>query len=331
MKPLHTQATLALGFGAAMTLVLTGCSPTAEEIEDPVVVVTTSVFGDVVQQIVGDSAEVTVLIPAGSDPHEYQPSTKDINLLHTAELVFAVGNGFEEALESQLIAAESDGTQLIELSEFADPLSTEKLYGHHDHDHDHDHEDEDEHSHGPIDPHFWHDPERMMLAVEAIAQHLADVPGIDHAQVETQVASYTADLHALDEELAEKYATIPEAQRSLITQHNVLGYLAGRYHLDAVGAMIPSTSTLAQSSAAQLNTIVQSVEGLGVRAVFTDVTQSDALARTIEHELQDKSQLAVVPLYTESLSEAGGEADTYLTMMRVNAARIVAGLTGATE
>jgi zinc/manganese transport system substrate-binding protein len=97
----------------------------------------------------------------------------------------------------------------------------------------------------------------------------------------------------------------------------VFGYLARRYGFEVVGAVIPSGTTLASPSAADLESLATAVRSAGVPAVFADSSQPDRLA----HVLADRAGLdvAVVPLHSESLSREGGGAETYLQMMRANA------------
>ena len=333
----HTLLRSAVTVAAATTLALavSACAPSgAETPREPHIVVTTGVFGDIVDEIVGEHVGVSVLIPSGSDPHDFAPSSQDIHTLHTADLVVAVGAGFEEALETHLHSASQDGVPVFELARHVDTRETEELYGSHDedraHDHEHDHDDHvhEGHDHGPIDPHFWHDPMLVDQAVQALAEEIGTIEGVDVAAIQAHADRYRESLATLDDELGAMFAEIPEESRVLITQHHVLGYLAERYGFTTGGAIIPSTSTLAQSSASELNALVDTITNVGVPAVFTDVTQSGALAQTIAGELDERHGFTVVELYTESLSTQGGEAGTYLDMMRLNGQRITDALAG---
>lgn len=337
---MFTRSTLAL---LAAGLTLTGCAVADAEPAEPdemSIVVTSSIFGDIVQNIAPDDTEITVLIPAGSDPHEYAPSTRDIQALHNADLVISVGGGFEDALDPQLRAVHEEGAQVLELTDVVDVQEHSALYGdaatnsdehdhdaheeaHHDHDGDHDHD----HDHGSTDPHFWHDPQLVAQAVSAIAEDISKLDAGRADEISQRTDAYLAELSALDTELVEQFGAIPEDARTLVTQHHVLGYLAQRYDFTILGAIIPSTSTLAQSSAASLGALAEEIEAAGARAIFTDVTQSDALGTTIQQELAGRVDVAVVSLYTESLSPQAEEAGTYLDMMRVNAKRITEALT----
>lgn len=91
-----------------------------------------------------------------------------------------------------------------------------------------------------------------------------------------------------------------------------------------VGAVVPSGSTLASPNARDLEELATAIRDAGVRTLFADSTQPDRLAQVLAE--QAGVQVSVVPLSTESLTDEGGGADTYLQMMRANAEDIAAGL-----
>ena len=138
-------------------------------------------------------------------------------------------------------------------------------------------------------------------------------------------AAYRQQLDALDAEIAGILAAVPLAHRKLVTNHHAFGYFADRYGFEVVGAIIPGGSTLAEPSAADLAALVEILRSEGVRAIFTETTQSADLAEALAAELG--GQVAVVSLYTGSLGEPGSGADTYIAMQRMNAERIAAALT----
>lgn len=290
----------------------------------PVISVTTSILGDVVENIVRDEATVHVLMPAGSDPHNYQLSTKDISKMMSSDLIIENGLGLEEGLAASLKSAKSDGLEILTVGDFVDPLPSNAYYGTSaQEDDEHDHEDDEhdhDHDHGPLDPHFWHDPLRMIIAVDAINDHLVALPGIDADKIELQKNEYAERLNRLHEELTETYAAIPKERRLLVTGHSVFIYLANQYDMQIVGSIVPSSSTLAETSASELMRIAETLEELEINAIFTDASQSQKSAETVVQETG--LDIKIVPLYSESLTPAGGEADTYIDLMVTNSERI---------
>jgi zinc/manganese transport system substrate-binding protein len=178
---------------------------------------------------------------------------------------------------------------------------------------------------GAVDPHFWTDPSRVELAAEAIADSVVEhVDGVDSTDVRARTANYKAELEKLEASMEESFAAIDPGRRKLITNHHVFGYLAQRFGFDVIGAVIPSGTTLASPSSADLNDLTGKIRAAGVVAIFADSSQPERLAEVLAAEAgQD---IAVVPLFTESLGTEGSGAHTYLEMMRSNTDRITKAL-----
>lgn len=304
---------------------LTACGQSAdlsEKSAKPVIAVTTSILGDVTQNIVGEEAEVVVLMPAGSDPHNYQPSTKDVSKMMSADLIVENGLGLEEGLSASLNSARVDGIEILTVGDHIEPLAVfhDEESDHDDHD-DHGHDD---HDHGPLDPHFWHDPARMILAAEVIANSVSTISSVDSEIVTANAQSYSQELLELDLELQEIFAAIPAEKKKMVTGHRVFGYLADRYDLEIISSIVPTSSTVAEVNAATLHAISEDLKEYDLRAVFTDASQPQKVAETIIKETG--LDIEVVALHSESLTPAGGEADTYLEMMLINAENIASAL-----
>lgn len=295
-RRLRVAAALAVAAGLVVTTA--GCSSAGSD--RPLVAVTTNVLGDVVAEVVGDAAEVMVLMPAGADPHSFEVSAKEAARLRTADLVVENGLGLEEGVARHVAAAASDGVPVFTAGDHVDALEWTT-------------EDDS----GP-DPHLWTDPQRMVGVVEALDDGLRDA-GIDP----TGTDGYLDELASLDDEMTRAFAGIPEDRRALVTNHHVFGYLADRYGFRVVGAVIPSGTTLASPSAADLRDLASAIDEAGVPTIFADLSQPARLAEVLADEVD--VHVEIRSLATESLT-ADGEASTYLGMMRSNTDAIVDGL-----
>jgi ABC-type Zn uptake system ZnuABC Zn-binding protein ZnuA len=365
--PLILLAVLSAG-----ALVLTSCSSTTETSTEagttggdkPVIVATTSILGDITSNVVGDLATVEVIVPANTDPHDFEPSAKQAALLRDADLIVANGLLLEEGLISIIESAESDGTPVVEVGELVDPLTFDEEFeeqveaaalaiapaeamqaeaeglemeaaakdpgaveeGHSDEEEGHSdeeegHSDEEEgHGHGEFDPHWWMDPARAAQAAGVISTAVADNTNVDLGQLAEQTEAYEAELLALDDELEILFSYIPEDRRLMVTNHDAFGYLATRYELEIVGTVIPSGSDMAEPSAASLAGLATLINELGVPAIFTENISSPDLANTLAAETG--TNVAVVPLFSDSIGEQGSGAETYIAMMRTNGERI---------
>ncbi|WP_410657248.1 zinc ABC transporter substrate-binding protein AztC [Amycolatopsis sp. lyj-112] len=291
----------------AALLTASGCS--GSEGDKASVVVTTNILGDITRTIVGDQAEVTVLMKPNADPHSFGISAQQAAGVERAGLIVYNGLGLEEGMLRTVRAAEENGVPAIPVGERANPIG----YAGND-------------AVDRPDPHFWTDPGRVRDAVKAIADDvIAHVAGVDAAVIRGNAERYRGEIEALDATMAEKFGRIPPERRKLVTNHHVFGYLAQRYGFEVIGAVIPGGTTLASPSSSDLKALADTVRSAGVPVVFADSSQPDRLARVLAE--QAGLHVEVTSLFSESLSEPGQGAATYLEMMRANTESITTGLT----
>lgn len=296
------------------------------------VVATTSILGDVVEQVLGDTGGLHVLVPAGVDPHAFEPSAAEVTRLREADVVIANGLELEADLLDALRSAEDDGVRVLRVAEEVDPIRFSAVGHEHDDEHEHDDDEDggaagdDDHGDEALDPHFWFDPIRMADAVSLIGERLADAAPGSAEQIRRNADRYRGQVLDLHEQVAEILAAIPADDRELVTNHDTLGYLAARYDLEVIGTVVPGGTTLGESSSREIAELVETVRRAEVPAIFVDTTAPDRLARTVSGELG--GDVEVVELYTESLGPDGSGADTYLGLIETNARRIADGLTG---
>lgn len=286
---------------------LTGCAAFGGDRSG--IVVTTNILGDVTRTIVGDEAEITVLMKPNADPHSFGISAQQAAGLEEAELLVYNGLGLEEEVLRNVTAAGQAGTPTLAVGESVDPID----YG-------------EGGSEGEPDPHFWTDPLRMADAVDHIADAVVErVDGVSEERVRANAEEYRSRVEELHEETAERFSEIPPERRDLVTNHHVFGYLAQRYDFEVIGAVVPSGTTLASPSSSDLKSLSEAVEEAGVPAVFADSSQPDRLAEVMAEEAG--IEVEVITLFSESLTEEGGGGATYLEMTRSNVDSIAAGLT----
>lgn len=268
----------------------------------PEMVVTNSILGDVVREVVGDEASVEVIMPLGADPHELSPSAGQAEAMEGADLLVVNGAGFEQGLLDVIAAAADAGTPTFTFTDHVDLVQTD----------------------GADDPHFWTDPTRMAAAVQALSIDIAELDGVDRQAIADRAERYIGRLVDLDVDLVEALEPLSGDQRTLVTNHEAFTYFAERYGFEVVGAVIPSSATGAEPSAADLEDLAETVEAEGVPAIFAETTSPERLAKAVAEASGD--DVEVVALFTESLGEAGSGAETYIDMLRTDADRIVAAL-----
>jgi zinc/manganese transport system substrate-binding protein len=322
---------------AAATLVLSACGSADSSAPQPAatpaasavnVVATTTMLGDVVGQILSCAGgTVTVLMPAGTDPHDFSASSDQVAAMVTANLVVANGLGLEAGLTDAFENAAADGAKVFEVGPLVDPIE----FGAGAHEEGHEEEgpeeeghEEEGHEHGSLDPHFWFDMNRMALAAELIGAELAESTG-DGAYA-TCATTTAANIRTAEAGVRTALESVPADQRILVTDHEALGYLADTYGYEIAGTVIPSGTTLAEPSSADLAALVATIKAEGVTAIFANVAQTTGLAEAVAAETG--TPIKIIPLYVESLGAPDSPAATYLQMMQTNADLIASGLKG---
>jgi len=282
--------TLATAFSAC------GSESDTAQAELPSVVVTTSIAGDMVTaalgDLVGSELTVDVITPVGADAHEFAPSAKQAETMENADLLVVNGLGYEEGMTDLIANAVEAGAVVFVLGGALEPTEG-------------------------VDPHVWLDPVLMSEVFAKFPEAVASTTGIPIAGVSTSTTAYVAELVELDATITAAFAALPDLERNLVTSHDALSRFADRYGFTIVDTIIPSVSTSAGASAADLDGVLEAIRTNDVGAIFSETTESDALAQAISDELG--RDVPVVELSTESLGEPGTGADTYIGMMSTNA------------
>jgi zinc/manganese transport system substrate-binding protein len=272
--------------GIFIVAAVAACGGDAEDRPGTHVVVTSSILGDIVEEVVGAGVDVEVIMPRGADPHEFAPSARQVEAMAEADLLVVNGGGFEGGLRSAIGAATDAGATVFTATDHVDLHDG--------------------------DPHIWTDPTNMIAVVEALDEAL---PG--------SAAGYLDELRALDTDIEEILSVVPPDRRVLVTNHEVLGYFAARYDFEVIGTVLPSLTTSAEASAADIEQLADVLRTEHVRAVFAENTSSADLADALADEVGD---VEVVELFAESLGDEGSGAETYIDMQRTNAERIAEAL-----
>lgn len=268
------------------------------------IVSTTAIWADVVHNLDcgGDAVHETV-IPGGVDPHAYEPSLDDRATLERATLIVANGGGLEGSLADTIAAVEGDADRGL-VVEAVDAVTL--LAG--------------------GDVHLWQDPTRVAQVVDVLTERMILQVGVDASAAEQCAAQYKDTLAKADAEAKALLDTIPADRRKLVTNHDALRYFAEHYGFTIIGTVIPSPSTLSESSPGELEALARLIETEKVPAIFAEAQHSDADAKALADRLNG-AQVAVVTLHTDTFGEPGSGAET-LAGMWVTNARIIAGALG---
>ena len=279
-----------LAFLTVLTIIVMPSCQKTDVGKRQTIIVTYSILGSVVKELVGDKADVIVSIPNGLDPHEWDPSARSIEAVNKSALVIRNGLGLEAGMERCLKSAEDRGVKIFTASDHITVRHVGPGEGIPAGDPDQ--------AVGAPDPHLWTDPIMMKGIVEALVPVLKKELNIDAADRASDMESRLDDL---DRQISDAVSAIPPENRKLVTGHESMGYLAQRYGFKLIGVIVPGLSSQAGVSAADLNTLKDVIQKTRVKAIFTELGTSSAIARAIG----DETGVKVVELKTHALPTDG--------------------------
>jgi manganese/iron transport system substrate-binding protein len=275
------------------------------------VVATTTVLGDLVQQVGGEDVSVHSLVPKGGEVHTFDPSPSDATAVADAELLVMNGLGLDKWLGDLATDAGAADIPVVELGEDLEGVTY--LAGE-------SHEGEgNEHAGDEFNPHLWLNIEYAIGYVERLTDTLAEADP-DHADAfRERSADYVAELQDLDAWAREQMGTIPDANRRVISFHEAFPYFAEAYGLEIVGTVVEAPGQ--DPSAGEVAALIDAIEAEGVSAIFTEAQ----FPTTAAERIGDETGVEIVGgLYTDSVGDP--PVDTYAGMMRWNVEQVVAAL-----
>ena len=287
----------ALALLATATVAATGCGSDDDDSGRPSVAATTGLLADVTDQVAGDDIEVIQVIPDSSSPHDFQLSAQDRAEIEDADLLVHNGASLEEGIP----ADEIDVAQYALTDNVGELLPLEE---------------DDE---GGEDPHVWMDPRRTAQALPALADALAEADPDNADAYRRRADAYADELNAVDAEVEQALAAIPDSDRELVTSHDALGYFADRYGFTVVATPFSASGPDAEASAQAIQEVEDAIAESGVPTVFAQEDDDPEVLSLI-------ADRAGVEIIEDLHVEAPGSAESYLEMMRRNGELIAIGL-----
>lgn len=302
-------------------MLLAGCSSNKGKATDsagsPKIKIVATVYPvyEFVKQVGGDKVDVVMLIPPGAEPHDWEPTAKDITRLKDAKIFAYHGAGFEPV--EKLLTKDVLGTTLpVEVSK-----GVAKLAAHHDEDQ---HKKEDNHKEAKHahegDSHMWLDPLAAQQEVNNILAALITVDEKNATYYKENAEKFNKQLAELDQDYKKSLATI--SRKDVITSHEAFGYLATRYGLNQVGIM--GLSPDAEPTPDKMAEITKFCREHQVKYIFFETLASPKLAQTIAKETG--AELLVLNPIENLTEEEMKQGKNYLIIMRENLANLVKAL-----
>ncbi len=287
-------------FCSVLLLLAAGCgAPKAEKPDGGKLPVVASFYAmkEITQAIGGDKVDVRTLIPEGTEPHEFQPTTRSMKDLSRARVLVIQGLGMEPWAEEMVKAAENRDLVQVVAAQQVQPIQNE--------------EKEEIREHGQYDPHAWLSPSCAQLEARAIADGLAKADPANRAYYEANADKFIARLQTLEDKYKEKFRQVH--RKDFVTGHAAFAYVCRDFGLEQ--SSVEGVFASGEPNARQLAALVEFCRERGVKTIFTEAAVSPKTSQSLAREVGAK----VVPIHTLEGSE--GEGD-YLQQMEENLERI---------
>ena len=260
---------------------------------------------DFAKKIGGDKAEVTNMVPAGTEPHDWEPTASDVTGLEKADIFIYNGAGMEHWAQDVLDSLQNKDLIVVEASKGISLMEG--------------HEDEEEHAAESgeeeaeqYDPHVWLSPVNAKAEMENIKNAFAQADPDNKDYYEANFEKYAGELDALDKEFKDTLSPLPN--KDIIVAHQAFGYLCAAYGLNQVA--IEGLAPDSEPDPARMADIIKFAEEHQVKVIFFEELVSPKVAEAIAKATNAKTE-TLNPLEGLSDEELAGGSD-YLSVMRQN-------------
>lgn len=263
---------------------------------------------DFAQKVGGDKVEVANMVPAGTEPHDWEPAATDIRQLEDADIFIYNGAGMEHWTEDVLSSLDNQDLVIVEASKGLELMEGEA----HEHEEDEEeHEDEDDHDTG-YDPHVWLNPLNAKAEMENIKNALVEADPENEAYYTENYEKYSVKFDQLDEKYREELADMKG--KDIIVAHEAFGYLCNAYGLNQVG--IEGLSPDSEPDPARMKEIIEFAKENQIKTIYFEELVSPKVAETIAEEIGAKTSV-LNPL--EGLNDEQLKAgEDYFSIMEEN-------------
>lgn len=277
---------------------------TKEVTDKKSITVTTTFIADMVNELIGDKADIELIIPAGEDPHLYVAKPEDLKKLKDADLVLYHGLHFEGKMVDALEAVGYPITETFDKKDIGQM---------------------DEDGETIVDPHFWFDIDLYKEAFTNTANKLKELYKNDEKMqdlIDTNCKKYLAKLDDLNTYAVDRLNELPEDKRYLITPHDAFNYFSRKYDISVMAPQ--GVSTDSELSNKDLEDTASFIADKKIKAIFAESTTNPERMQKLADIVKSKGfETKVVggegqELYSDSLSAKSGEADTYIKMYKHN-------------
>lgn len=311
----YFKLTVAFLFGFVLVACSTPTTKPAEsssaetEMKKLQVVVTNSILYDMAKNVAGDLVDLHTIVPVGQDPHEYEPLPIDVQKTTDADVIFYNGINLETGGNAWFTKLVENAKKKENVDYFALSDGVEVIYL------------EGESEKGKEDPHAWLNLENGIIYVKNIAKVLSEKDPANKAKYEENMKNYVAQLEQLDKEAKDKFNTIAEDKKLIVTSEGCFKYFSKAYNVPS--AYIWEINTEEEGTPEQITTLVDKLRASKVPSLFIESSVDDRPMKTVS---KDSGIPIFSEIFTDSIANPGENGDSYYSMMKWNLDKIAEGL-----
>ncbi len=316
---MHVQAWFCC-VALSLTTLLAGCNQSTSATTAPsrilgkklLVVTTTGMVTDLVRTVAGDHAEVVPLMGPGIDPHLFKPTRNDVKKLYEADVVFYSGLMLEHRMEEALEQLSRSGRKVFAVTEKLDRMRLRSPPD----------------FAGQYDPHVWMNVELWSACLPAIAEQLAAIDPQNATEYRSRAAATQGELQQLHEYVRTVIASIPEANRVLVTAHDAFGYFGAAYGIEV--RSVQGVTTESEAGIQDVNALVDFLVERKLPAIFVESSVNSKNIQAVIEGCQSRGVTVKIggELYSDAMGTGGTYEGTYIGMLDANATRIAHALGG---
>ncbi|OCT13512.1 zinc ABC transporter substrate-binding protein [Paenibacillus pectinilyticus] len=275
-----------LALTALSSVLLAGCASQTASSDGKLNVVTTFYpMYEFTKQVAGDHANVIALIPPGAEPHDWEPSAKDMKKIKEAN-VFVYNGIVEGWAETALKSAANTKRIVVEASK-----DIHLMEGLPEEEDDHKVDESKDHKEADgskiMDPHVWLDPVLAQKEVESIVNGLTQTDPVHQEDYRKNADVFIGKLKALDDSYRTALKNVK--RKAFVTQHAAFGYLAKEYGLTQVP--IAGLSPEEEPAPDKMADIIQFAKTNQVKTIFFETLVDPKVAKTIANEINAKTDV----------------------------------------
>lgn len=289
---------------AVCIITVSACSPVQSGKAQPgkiTVSVTFNALKEFVYAVGGDKVAVSVIIPDGTEPHDFEPKAQDLAALKEADVLVINGLGMEPWAEDAANAAGNSNLLIIDASNGVDIIPS----------------GEGDSENSQHDPHIWLSLKSAEIESKNITDALVKLDPDNTAYYESNYNAFAGALDALYKDYSEKFEAV--TGRNFVTGHAAFAYLCRDFDLNQNS--VEDVFAEGEPSAQQLASLIDYCKANGVTTIFSEALENPDVADTLARE----AGAQVKPIYTIESVENG---KTYLERMEENLKVIYESLAG---